>query len=393
MTSNMALFEPLSIIFFTFLFLPHIATSLEACMTSYCSGSVVPIQFPFRLRNSQSSTRCGYPGFNLSCTITDNGRQPILRLPISGSFLVEGIDYQSQSIFITDPQGCMPQRFLDGFSVSGSPYLTEFSNFTFLNCSDTAEPAQYHFPCLSGVDYTVKAIPTSAYMTVPSSCSVMKTVMIPYLQLYGFGPLSGSVQLNWNEPSCGSCEEEGGSCGFNSDTGLDVGCSLPQKHGIPRSAKYGLVIGAGIPGLLCLIVLFCYVCNRMRDYGRQHLHPDTEFSTLINTQQRVVKVGLDGSIIEKFPMILLGESRRLPKPSDNICPICLSEYRSKETLRTIPECNHYFHANCIDEWLKINATCPLCRNSPEESSIAKPSSLPSIVSPSPLSSSSSSSLL
>jgi hypothetical protein len=56
---------------------------------------------------------------------------------------------------------------------------------------------------------------------------------------------------------------------------------------------------------------------------------------------------------------------RLPKPNDNTCPICLSEYQPKETLKTIPECQHCFHAECIDEWLSLNATCPICRNSPE----------------------------
>jgi hypothetical protein len=41
-------------------------------------------------------------------------------------------------------------------------------------------------------------------------------------------------------------------------------------------------------------------------------------------------------------------------------------------LRSIPECNHYFHAACIDEWLKMNGTCPICRNSPEAYSTTGP---------------------
>ncbi|PIN09209.1 hypothetical protein CDL12_18215 [Handroanthus impetiginosus] len=87
--------------------------------------------------------------------------------------------------------------------------------------------------------------------------------------------------------------------------------------------------------------------------------------------------GLDRPTIESYPTTVLGESRRLPNPSDGTCPICLSDYQPKETLRSIPECNHYFHADCIDEWLKLNGTCPLCRNSPE-GSIATPSSSMSI---------------
>lgn len=143
--------------------------------------------------------------------------------------------------------------------------------------------------------------------------------------------------------------------------------------GLPRSAKYGLIIGAGIPGLLCIIGLGCYLGGRFRTYNHNR-NSTTNFSTTFTGPHLMSTTGLDGSTIELYPKILLGESRRLPNPNDNICPICLSEYQPKETLRTIPDCNHYFHAECIDEWLKMNATCPLCRNSPDVSSMDTPAS-------------------
>jgi hypothetical protein len=75
--------------------------------------------------------------------------------------------------------------------------------------------------------------------------------------------------------------------------------------------------------------------------------------------------GLHHSRIEQYPKIQLAESGQLPKSIDNVCSICLSEYKPMETLRSIPQCNHHFHADCIGVWLKMNATCPLCRNLPE----------------------------
>ena len=142
---------------------------------------------------------------------------------------------------------------------------------------------------------------------------------------------------------------------------------------LPRSAKYGIAIGAGIPGLLCIICIGSYVFGRLKACSSGN-EPAMEMSTSVAPQPFVVISGLDGRTIESYPKTQLGESGRLPKPHDNTCPICLSEYQAKDTLRTIPDCNHYFHASCIDEWLKMNATCPLCRNSPDSSSVTTHSS-------------------
>ncbi|KAL7254278.1 hypothetical protein ACSBR1_008640 [Camellia fascicularis] len=66
-------------------------------------------------------------------------------------------------------------------------------------------------------------------------------------------------------------------------------------------------------------------------------------------------LGLTSPTFESFPKVVLGNNKRLPKPDYNTCPICLSEYRIMETLRSIPECQLYFHADCIDEWLHFES--------------------------------------
>ncbi|XP_010919263.1 E3 ubiquitin-protein ligase At1g12760 isoform X2 [Elaeis guineensis] len=45
---------------------------------------------------------------------------------------------------------------------------------------------------------------------------------------------------------------------------------------------------------------------------------------------------------------------------DAECCICLSAYDDGVELRQLP-CGHHFHCACIDKWLFINATCPLCK--------------------------------
>ncbi|XP_022973549.1 E3 ubiquitin protein ligase RIE1-like [Cucurbita maxima] len=45
---------------------------------------------------------------------------------------------------------------------------------------------------------------------------------------------------------------------------------------------------------------------------------------------------------------------------DAECCICLSPYEDGAELHALP-CNHHFHYACITKWLKMNATCPLCK--------------------------------
>lgn len=137
--------------------------------------------------------------------------------------------------------------------------------------------------------------------------------------------------------------------------------------GIPRTARYAVAVGVGVPAVLCFLGLLCCLFGRVKSIAARRPGPIPDFRTSVAPQPIVVR-GLDGPTIESYPKIVLGESRRLPKPDDMTCPICLSEYRPKDTLRTIPHCQHCFHADCIDGWLRLNATCPICRKSPQQTS-------------------------
>lgn len=134
--------------------------------------------------------------------------------------------------------------------------------------------------------------------------------------------------------------------------------------GPSRAAIYCRMISVGISVLL-IVGIAIHVRDKKRA-SNEPRQPNMELSIITDQQPSVLTMGLDRPTIELYPKIQLGERSEFPKQlTDNTCPICLGEYRPKETLRTIPQCNHYFHANCIDEWLRRNATCPLCRLPPK----------------------------
>jgi len=47
------------------------------------------------------------------------------------------------------------------------------------------------------------------------------------------------------------------------------------------------------------------------------------------------------------------------------CAVCLNDFEDGDVMRRLP-CGHAFHCACVDNWLKRNKACPLCRQDVEE---------------------------
>lgn len=45
---------------------------------------------------------------------------------------------------------------------------------------------------------------------------------------------------------------------------------------------------------------------------------------------------------------------------DSSCPICMEEYQSDDQITKL-HCGHYYHSECINEWLAKSAICPYCK--------------------------------
>jgi len=48
------------------------------------------------------------------------------------------------------------------------------------------------------------------------------------------------------------------------------------------------------------------------------------------------------------------------------CLICLDTFIIKDDEVNILPCEHFYHCICIQNWLKIQAACPICRENPQE---------------------------
>lgn len=87
--------------------------------------------------------------------------------------------------------------------------------------------------------------------------------------------------------------------------------------------------------------------------------------------------GLDLAAIASYPKFQFSVADAKAKgEGSGTCAICLCEYREGEMLRMMPDCGHFFHLMCIDAWLRLNASCPVCRNSPMPTPQSTPLSTP-----------------
>ncbi|RZC84799.1 hypothetical protein C5167_047585, partial [Papaver somniferum] len=323
--------------FFNFflLFFPGSVTCRTTCHTPLSCGNGEPgVLVPFRLEGRHREV-CGFPGFSLSCS---SSNKTILELPLSGKFFVQSIYYNLRVIQIYDSDNCLPRSLLN-LSLLGSPYQLDGRNekYTFLNCSSASvdlsniSSLYVHIHCLSSSTHTILATNVTTHPIQPlnSSCEVIATVSVPVMSTPdGFSnQISDVLRLTWSHTP--------------SD---DTSHVRAYYASVPIFGTRALGFGSNL--------------------GRYTIKTPFGYQpSFITVREQPVKTGLDSSIIESFPRILLDEKLRLPNPNDTTCSICISEYLPTETLKIIPCCNHYFHAKCIDQWLSMSSTCPVCRES------------------------------
>ncbi|XP_049398378.1 putative RING-H2 finger protein ATL21A [Solanum stenotomum] len=344
------------------------------CPDSICGNNHFDIRFPFGIEGRQNLQNCSYPGFSLICS--DQGRS-ILSLPGAGDYYVRDIDYGTQEIQLHDPSDCLPKRLMNfstSFSSSSPFKAVAYRNYTFLTCSTNSVLSRLNvISCLSNSTTSTLATTSpsvASQMISLYSCSIINSSSVPASWAFQYQSdfltdLITDLVLTWDEPNCQECEVNQGVCGFKNAIIREIQCfdspGTGNKRPVQQVLKF-IAITLLIPGITCLIGVSCYFCL---EYSRSsRASGSIQSITTRTTVAPQPATGLDDSTIESYTKVVLGESGRVPGPNHGSCPICLAEYHPKEIVKCIPECEHCFHAECIDEWLKINGSCPVCRNNP-----------------------------
>lgn len=82
---------------------------------------------------------------------------------------------------------------------------------------------------------------------------------------------------------------------------------------------------------------------------------------LADTLGYVKHRGANTMNISSIPITYYSLSSNNSALNNKECSICLYEFNCGDKMKRMPSCLHAFHAKCLDRWLKVNATCPICR--------------------------------
>lgn len=121
--------------------------------------------------------------------------------------------------------------------------------------------------------------------------------------------------------------------------------------------------------LVTLLHIYVRCVHRRQARRRAALRQLRLYTT---TAHEPSKTGLDPTVIASLPMFIFKPNDEAPTTE---CAVCISILEDGEMVRILPNCKHNFHAECIDNWLSANSTCPICRTEAEPQLVVDPSEL------------------
>ncbi|KAF3319706.1 RING-H2 finger protein ATL32 [Carex littledalei] len=123
-----------------------------------------------------------------------------------------------------------------------------------------------------------------------------------------------------------------------------------------------------------IVFLVFYIHSLMEQSRRLSMISSTTYNNID------IDTGLDDREITTFPTFKYERENNSNNSCESSesnsnrwaqCAICLSILQTGETVKRIPVCKHFFHIECINKWLRLHSTCPMCR-SPATSTTMRP---------------------
>ncbi|XVE68280.1 hypothetical protein DITRI_Ditri09bG0055000 [Diplodiscus trichospermus] len=270
LTSNF--FPLLNFVIFSFLFLVRKALAVDenfiiCSEPRYCGR--LNIKYPFFIQE-QNESRCGYPGFNISCR---NNTDPILSLH-DGDYIIHDIFYQNQSLYVSKAvafdRDAVCSHSIRNISISEErlslpPNQREI--FLLFNCNlilpSTWKLSEYKVDCAAENESNATLALFNDDPVVNFASENCKETVVAPVTYEGDARVENIINrgfvLNWIASSCSDCDDSGGKCGFDYAT-YHFKCFCPDRPAASdcfSGKSTGFVIKAAAAGVL-IILAFCF---------------------------------------------------------------------------------------------------------------------------------------
>ncbi|RAL41672.1 hypothetical protein DM860_008854 [Cuscuta australis] len=145
--------------------------------------------------------------------------------------------------------------------------------------------------------------------------------------------------------------------GFDEDTGSPL---FQRKSPVDLNTK--IMIAAIISVTTVIFVLTLLHLYTRSVLSRQDHRRRTAILRLLlasAASSPTPKTGLHPSVVAALPASTFTTAEGNETVIE--CSVCLSVVQEGETVRTLPNCHHTFHAECIDKWFGGRSSCPIFR--------------------------------
>lgn len=134
-------------------------------------------------------------------------------------------------------------------------------------------------------------------------------------------------------------------------TGSDVVCEYD-----------GVSVALELAALSAFVVLLRYAAVLYANHLLATLSAEDGLLPAARSDGGASSAGLSDAAIARLPCFVVVVSRGAgAAAAATECAVCLGAVEEGETARALPCCAHAFHARCVDAWLRLRPTCPVCR--------------------------------
>ncbi|KAI4370713.1 hypothetical protein MLD38_019033 [Melastoma candidum] len=150
----------------------------------------------------------------------------------------------------------------------------------------------------------------------------------------------------------------------------------PSPPRPPSSSPISILAPVGVTLLLFLVFFVAYYFAHRQQRVGSRFHEAAAAGHEEMDEDDDDYVGVKEEIVKSFPRFVYSRRREFVRGGGGVgkeeeememeeggsrCSICLLEYKGSDTITMLPVCDHFFHQGCVDQWMKLHSTCPICR--------------------------------